>query len=1087
MPTLINSYSLSSVIGIGTDTPNKNLTVVGDISSTGRLYDVGNTNSSNWTTAYNNAIYTINGTANQISVSNAGNNTGNNSVTISLPNSVNITTLNILSTLNVTGSANFFNTTYFAVSDNIIYFGEGNNANLLDLGIASHFIGNLNNGSSKYQHTGFIRRNSQNSPGIWTLFSGLTSEPESIPNGINWSDPYLQSDSLSAYNVYVNNGNSIQWNSNYTSFNAQSANNASVYTTVQQNSSNQLLNTTNDVQFNSVSIKNGTILLSADGSASFANGLTHIYTDGTFGDTNATISVGSIASPKGIQGLLINDHQYDLCDFGLQTNTGKTYSVRLEGRNGNTHGDNTSELQFSQLTSPGTAVPRLLIGDQTISFGGNGENIQFSGGTASIDGSGNASLNSLTLPDVSQPLVCKGGAAFGYNGGPSPNFTIDESGNISQPTAGTSSFANGAVYIDASGNFTANVITQNNSNGQIIIDGEGRVGWWKNGIRNAAFSYDYGNARMNLFDELSNASIYLDSGNGNVGIGNYSYNQVIVDLSGNITVPASASFASGNAGFDALGNLFANNFSTSNYSTFNTQSANNISVYSTFNAQSANNTNVYSKFSTQSANNLSVYSTFNGQSANNTNVYSNFSTQSANNTSVFSTVQGMSANDKSVYSTFNAQSANNTNVYSNFSTQSANNLSVYSTFNGQSANNTNVYSNFSTQSANNLSVYSTFNGQSANNTNVYTNFSTQSANNLSVYSTFNGQSANNTNVYSNFSTQSANNLSVYSTFNGQSANNTNVYSNFSTQSANNLSVYSTFNQNSSNLTTTSNVTANIAAGNIGIGTVVLSGTTLQQFVNQLLTTIYYPTSGAPSTSLSLASPFNTSTVESGTSATSIQFTANFTSSNQGYVNGKLVNGFWQSGTQQGTLVGNASAFSFMGVNVGSTNPYTSTANVIIADGTNTFTTTVYYNSGSQYYNSANQPWNQPYPAGSINASTTVTGARKAFYGTNITNASSISASDVRALASSVLNPTNATNFNINVVAGTTTNVAFAYPTSYISNTPQAINSGTGYNDINAFNKTTISVGGTNNYNPVSTTVYVLTGVFTTNYTYTITL
>jgi len=29
MSNLINSYSLSSVIGIGTDTPNQNLTVVG--------------------------------------------------------------------------------------------------------------------------------------------------------------------------------------------------------------------------------------------------------------------------------------------------------------------------------------------------------------------------------------------------------------------------------------------------------------------------------------------------------------------------------------------------------------------------------------------------------------------------------------------------------------------------------------------------------------------------------------------------------------------------------------------------------------------------------------------------------------------------------------------------------------------------------------------------------------------------------------------------------------------------------------------------------------------------------------------------
>lgn len=37
-PTLINSYSLAPIIGIGTHTPNENLTVVGNISATGIVY-----------------------------------------------------------------------------------------------------------------------------------------------------------------------------------------------------------------------------------------------------------------------------------------------------------------------------------------------------------------------------------------------------------------------------------------------------------------------------------------------------------------------------------------------------------------------------------------------------------------------------------------------------------------------------------------------------------------------------------------------------------------------------------------------------------------------------------------------------------------------------------------------------------------------------------------------------------------------------------------------------------------------------------------------------------------------------------------
>jgi hypothetical protein len=184
--------------------------------------------SGNWQNAYTNisnlsstyaAVTAINGTANQISVNNTG-----NVYSLSLPNTINIPgNINVPGTLNVTGSANFYNTQYFAVSNNLIYFGEGNTANLLDLGIVTHFIGTLNSGLTSYQHTGFVRHNSQGSPGVWTLFSGLTSEPESTPSGINWNDPYFQLDTLSANfvgnltggKIYTTGGNSDQWNTAY--------------------------------------------------------------------------------------------------------------------------------------------------------------------------------------------------------------------------------------------------------------------------------------------------------------------------------------------------------------------------------------------------------------------------------------------------------------------------------------------------------------------------------------------------------------------------------------------------------------------------------------------------------------------------------------------------------------------------------------------------------------------------------------------------------------------------------------------------------------------------------------------------------
>ena len=187
-------------------------------------YTTVSSNSSNWQTGYNNAIYNVNGTANQITVTPAGNNTGNNSVTVSLPSSVNVSTLNVLNSLNVAGSANFYNTNNLNVSSNIIYYGEGNTGNTLDLGLVTHFVGNLNNGQNKYQHTGLVRKAGQNSPSIWTLFSGLTTEPGDVSSGINWSDPYLTLDTLSANvlgnlsgsYVTVGGGNSNQWNSAYT-------------------------------------------------------------------------------------------------------------------------------------------------------------------------------------------------------------------------------------------------------------------------------------------------------------------------------------------------------------------------------------------------------------------------------------------------------------------------------------------------------------------------------------------------------------------------------------------------------------------------------------------------------------------------------------------------------------------------------------------------------------------------------------------------------------------------------------------------------------------------------------------------------
>jgi hypothetical protein len=70
--------------------------------------------------------------------------------------------------LTVLGTETIINSESLIVSDPIIYFAEGNQSNVLDIGIA----GSFNNGV--YQHTGLIRDASDN---IWRLFSNYLPEP----------------------------------------------------------------------------------------------------------------------------------------------------------------------------------------------------------------------------------------------------------------------------------------------------------------------------------------------------------------------------------------------------------------------------------------------------------------------------------------------------------------------------------------------------------------------------------------------------------------------------------------------------------------------------------------------------------------------------------------------------------------------------------------------------------------------------------------------------------------------------------------------------------------------------------------------
>ena len=91
--------------------------------------------------------------------------------------------------LTVSGTTTTVNTTNFTTSDPVIYLGEGNNANLVDIG----FVGSYNDGT--YAHQGLVK---DSSDGKWKLFKGVTDEPTTT---VNFAQGSL--DSLAVSNVEV--------------------------------------------------------------------------------------------------------------------------------------------------------------------------------------------------------------------------------------------------------------------------------------------------------------------------------------------------------------------------------------------------------------------------------------------------------------------------------------------------------------------------------------------------------------------------------------------------------------------------------------------------------------------------------------------------------------------------------------------------------------------------------------------------------------------------------------------------------------------------------------------------------------------
>lgn len=278
--------------------------------------------------------------------------------------------------------------------------------------------------------------------------------------------------------------------------------------------------------------------------------------------------------------------------------------------------------------------------------------------------------------------------------------------------------------------------------------------------------------------------------------------------------------------------------------------------------------------------------------------------------------------------------------------------------------------------------------------------------------------------------------------------------------------------------TKNSIPSTVTVGAISPGDIITSGSTLDDFITQLVSQTYYPTFTSPSASLSSS----ISNSESGT-ISNITLTLNFS---KGSINGNLVDGIWNPSAKQNNRTGLVTNYTIDGTDLDLINNKILTDYQVV-DGANSWTSQVDYAEGPQPLDSLGNNYNSPYNAGSLSPGRTIYGYRKLFYG--FSN-DALDSDDIRSLSNSLLNPSNGTTFTINIPNGAT-NVVFAYPA-----TLRDVNTVKYVEGLNAevkgiFTQTTLNVEGANNYTAISYKIYKYTPASpfddTATYTYNVTI
>lgn len=271
------------------------------------------------------------------------------------------------------------------------------------------------------------------------------------------------------------------------------------------------------------------------------------------------------------------------------------------------------------------------------------------------------------------------------------------------------------------------------------------------------------------------------------------------------------------------------------------------------------------------------------------------------------------------------------------------------------------------------------------------------------------------------------------------------------------------------------ITTDLEVGALTAASILVAGTSLQDFAERLLTKTFTPTFTGPSGTLSvtISSVTNPSEVEVGTLGATYNVAFN-----RGSINGALVGGIWNPAAFQNFRSGVANNYTIIGVNNGTLTQLVST-DAVVNEGANTYASVVSYDQGPQPLNSKNQSFDSPLPAGSISGGTlnrTVNGRRRMFYGADTSNTAPSDSNGVRALPQNFLNPANGSQFTVvngralNIPAGAQ-RVVFAYPSTLQAVTLVRYVEAGNANVTGTFTQTTVSVAGFNNHQPTNYRVY----------------